>query len=396
MNMKENRRDFIKKSASLAAAVSVAGLNACTSKSNVREVVDGPDGVGVGGSRGNREFVRDAGMQMSWAYFGGMNDQKVALAKQMDVLGAVGGLNARMVGMGDAKPWEPQVIKAVKEAWEKAGLKLRVIEGPPSLNVQTKLGLAGKDEEIENFITFMRNLKQYGDIDVICYNWMPVISWARTTMDRPGRGGALVTAFDNEDLQGRPLTEYGEVSKETLWSNLEYFLKAVVPEAEKIGMKLAMHPDDPQVDSIQGISRIMNTVENFDRMLNIVPSKYNGVTLCQGNFALMEGTDIPALIRRWGEKDLIHFVHFRNVRGGKYNFEETFHDEGMIDMHAAMQAYYDIGFKGPIRPDHVPTMAGDSNERPGYSTIGALYAFGYIRGLMESVSKAAAPLVKRA
>jgi mannonate dehydratase len=393
--MKDNRRDFIKKSASLAAALSVGGMSACTSTSKAREVVDGPEAVGAETSQVNREVVRDAGMQMSWAYFSGMDDRKVALAKQMDVLGAVGGINTRMVGMGDAKPWDPKALTAVKEAWEKAGLKLRVIEGPPTLNVQTKLGLAGKDEEIENFITFMRNLKQYGGVDVICYNWMPVISWARTTMDRPGRGGALITAFDNEDLQGRPLTEYGEVSKETLWKNLEYFLKAVVPEAEKIGMKLAMHPDDPQVDSIQGISRIMNTVESFDRMLEIYPSPNNGVTMCQGNFALM-GTDIPALIRRWGARDLIHFVHFRNVRGGKFNFEETFHDEGQIDMYAAMKAYYDIGFKGPIRPDHVPTMAGDSNEQPGYSTIGALYAFGYIRGLMESVSKAAKPDFKKA
>jgi len=98
------------------------------------------------------------------------------------------------------------------------------------------------------------------------------------------------------------------------------------------------------------------------------------------------GADIPTLIKHYG-KDKIHFVHFRNVRGGKFKFEETFHDEGQIDMYAAMKAYYDIGFKGPIRPDHVPTMAGDSNDFPGYSTIGTLYALGYIRGLMESVSR---------
>ncbi|CAN5899848.1 mannonate dehydratase [soil metagenome] len=273
----------------------------------------------------------------------------------------------------------------VQKAYDKVGLQFRVVEGPPALGAPTKLGLAGRDEEIGNFITFMKNLKKVG-VDVICYNWMPVISWARTTNDRPGRGGALVTAFDYEDVKNLPPTEYGEVTKETLWRNLEYFLQAVVPEAEKIEMKLAMHPDDPQVDSIRGISRIMNTVESFDRMLKIVPSKYNGVTMCQGNFALM-GTDIPALIKRWGKRDLIHFVHFRNVRGGKFNFEETFHDEGQIDMYAAMKAYYDIGFKGPIRPDHVPTMAGDSNDHPGYSTIGTLFAFGYMRGLIEAVSK---------
>ena len=331
--------------------------------------------------------VKDAGMQMSEAYFSGMDERRIAFMKQMDVFGAVGGINPKLNGLTDANPWDPKAMTTNKEAWQNVGLNLNVIEGPASLGTKTKLGLAGKDEEIANFITYMKHLKQYANIDVICYNWMPVISWYRTKMDKPGRGGALVTAFDYEDVKNLPLTEYGEVSKETMWKNLEYFLKAVIPEAEKLGVKLAMHPDDPQVDSIRGISRIMTTVENFNRMVNIVKSPSNGITLCQGNFSLM-GADIPTIVKDWGKKGLIHFVHFRNVRGGKFKFEETFHDEGQIDMYAAMKAYYDIGFKGPIRPDHVPTMAGDSNEHPGYSNIGSLYAFGYMRGLMQAISSA--------
>ena len=196
-----------------------------------------------------------------------------------------------------------------------------------------------------------------------------------------------MTAFDYEDIKDqRALTKYGEVSKESLWKNLEYFLKAVVPEAEKYRIKLALHPDDPQVDSIRGISRIMTTADAFRRMANIYPSPYNGLTMCQGNFSLM-GEDIPTLVKDFGKRGLIHFVHFRNVKGGKMNFVETFHDEGQIDMYEAMKAYLEIGFKGPLRPDHVPTMAGDSNERPGYSALGSLYAAGYIRGLIEAVAK---------
>jgi len=106
------------------------------------------------------------------------------------------------------------------------------------------------------------------------------------------------------------------------------------------------------------------------------------------------GADIPALVKRWGKAGKINYVHFRNVQdmSGQIpstKFVETFHDEGQIDMHAAMKAYYDISYKGPIRPDHVPTMAGDSNEKPGpgYSTIGTLYAIGYMRGLIESIAK---------
>jgi mannonate dehydratase len=361
--MSQNRRSFLKK------AVSVTAVGAISSTMPLAAAV-----------KQRRALVRDAGMQLSEAYFWGPDEQRMAYCRQMDVIGAVTGVRPP----DGTSPWDARAIIANKQSWEQHGLKWNIIEGPPCLGEQTKLGLAGRDEEIDHFITFMKNLKQHAGIDVICYNWMPVIGWYRTSNDKKGRGGALVTAFDNDDLKNEPLSSFGEVSKDKLWKTLEYFLKAVVPEAERIGVKLAMHPDDPQVDSIKGIARIMNTVENFNRMLKIYPSPSNGITLCQGNFSLM-GADIPALIRTW--KEHIHFVHFRNVRGSKYKFEETFHDEGDIDMYQAMKAYYDIGFKGAIRPDHVPTMAGDSNEHAGYSNVGILYALGYIRGLMDAVSR---------
>ena len=382
--MKEKRRDFIKRSASLAAAISMGGLGYSKAETNAgrssrkAQALDG--------------LAKDAGIEMSNAYFWGMeaHSHLIELAKQMGAYGAVAGLDRRLFKNADAKPWEYEPIKNVVDAWKEVGLNYTVVEGPPTLGTKTKLGLEGRDEEIENFITFMGNLKKTG-VDCICYNWMPVISWARTSTDRPGRGGALMTAFDYDKIKDKPVTEYGVYSKETLWENLEYFLKAVVPEAEKIEMKLAMHPDDPQVHSIQGIPRIMNTVANFDRMLNVVPSDYNGITMCQGNFSLM-GPDIPALIRRWGKAGKIHFVHFRNLHelSGQLpstKFTETFHDEGDIDMYEAMRAYYDIGFKGALRADHVPTMAREENTMPGYMTLGNLFAIGYIRGLAESVSK---------
>jgi mannonate dehydratase len=372
--MKDNRREFIKKSATMAAGLSIGSLTSPMPESSDKRKKSGSI----------KPYVKDAGIK--FAFLMGPTSPKVPFARQLGVLHSVSGVER----VGDLKPWDPKAITATKEIWEKEGIKWTVVEGPPSLGTLTKLGLPGRDEEISNFITFMKNLKQYGDVDIICYNWMPVISWARTQTDRPGRGGALMTAFDYEDMKSKPVTQYGEISKETLWKNLEYFLKAVVPEAEKIEMNLSLHPDDPQVDSIQGISRIMNTVENFDRMLKIVPSKFSGVTMCQGNFSLM-GADIPALVRRWG-KDVISFVHFRSVQDlsgvlPSTKFTECFHDEGQIDMYEAMKAYYDIGFTGPLRPDHVPTMFGETNERPGYMTLGNLFATGYIRGLAESVAK---------
>jgi mannonate dehydratase len=377
--MKDNRRDFIRKSAGFATALTFPHAGHALPAAGIVPTLPGA-------ATGAAPIVpRDAGMLMSEAYFGGINSHKIALCRQMDVLGAVTGINPKMLGMNEAKPWEYAAVLAVKQAWDNAGLVLRVIEGPPSLGDKTKLGLEGRDEEIANFITFIHNLSRVG-VDTICYNWMPVIGWYRTNKAKPGRGGALVTAFDNDDIKNAPMTPFGEISKEQLWKTLEYFLKAVIPEAEKAGIKLAMHPDDPPIDQIKGISRIMNTMDNFKRMLDIYPSPNNGITMCQGNFSLM-GADIPTVVREFGKRKVIHFVHFRNVSGGKYNFEETFHDEGQIDMYEAMKAYYEIGFKGPIRPDHVPTMAEDSNDFPGYSIIGCLYANGYIRGLMEAVSK---------
>ncbi|HET9486995.1 MAG TPA: mannonate dehydratase, partial [Chryseosolibacter sp.] len=244
----------------------------------------------------------------------------------------------------------------------------------------------GRDEEIDNFIALMRNMARIR-LDIICYNWMPVINWARTDFAKKGRGDALVTAFNYESVKNLPLTEHGEVSPETMWKNLEYFLKAVVPEAEKNGIKLALHPDDPPVPSIRGISRIMTSADAFNKLVELVPSPNNGLTLCQGTFATM-GEDIPSVIKYFGQRKKIFFVHFRDVRGDKWNFEETFHDEGKTDMYEAMKTYYEVGFHGPMRPDHVPTVAGDSNDHPGYSELGTLFAIGYIKGLMEAAGKA--------
>ena len=272
--MKNHRRLFIKRTASLATSASLAGMG-------LGKAVPAQDIV----PKKLTTLVKDGGMELSLS-IPSYDSPRIAMAKQMDVFGAVYGMR----NIGDSKPYDP-----------------------PLLGEKTKLGLEGRDEEISNFITYMKNLKQYGGVDIICYNWMPVVSWFRTKMDTVGRGGALMTSFDYEDARMMPVTQYGEISKATLWTTLEYFLKAVVPEAEKIGMNLSLHPDDPQVDKLKGISRIMTSVENFDRMLKLVPSKYSGLTLCQGNFSLM-GADIPSLVKRWGKAGKINYVHFRNVR----------------------------------------------------------------------------------
>lgn len=282
----------------------------------------------------------------------------------------------------DELPWSYQSLARLKRDYESAGFQLAVIEGRPPMH-KTKLGLPGRDEEIENVCSLIRNMGALG-IPVWCYEWMPVFNWLRTDKARPTRGGALATAYDHTEMLGAPLTEYGVVSEEQLWQSLAYFLQRVVPVAEAAGVKLAMHPDDPPISPIRGLGRIMRSIDNYQRLLDLAPSEVNGMTLCQGNFALMT-SDVPAAIRHFGRQGKIFFVHLRDVRGTVEHFVETFHDDGQTDMLACLRAYRDVGYDGVLRPDHVPTMEGDNHDEPAYSSIGRLFAIGYIRGLREAV-----------
>jgi mannonate dehydratase len=300
------------------------------------------------------------------------------LAKQAGVDLAVGGLPFDDLRAGEAA-WDYAPLLRMKERYEAGGFKLAVIEARPPLN-KTKRGLLGRDEEIATVCTLLENMGKLG-IPVWCYEWMTDFNWLRTNMSTPARGGSIVTSFDYGDVTTEP-TELGPISEDELWVTLDYFLKKVVPVAEKCGVKLAMHPDDPPLSPIRGVGRIMRSVENFQRLLDLYQSPMNGITLCQGNFTLMTD-DLPSVIRHFGKK--IFFVHFRDVKGTPSRFEETWHDAGKTDMLACMRTYRDIGFDGVLRPDHVPTVEGDSNEHAGYSAFGRLYAIGYIRGLRQAV-----------
>lgn len=300
------------------------------------------------------------------------------LAKQAGVDLAVGGLPFDSVQGGEA-PWDYAPLLRMKEGYEAGGFKLAVIESRPPLN-NAKRGLPGRDDEIATVCTLLENMGKLG-IPVWCYEWMTDFNWLRTNVSAPSRGGSVVTSFDLNDVP-ETLTTQPPISEDELWVNLEYFLNKVLPVAERWNVKLAMHPDDPPLSPIRGVGRIMRSVENYQRLLDLHPSPMNGITLCQGNFTLMTD-DLPSVIRHFGKK--IFFIHFRDVKGTPSRFEETWHDAGKTDMLACMRAYRDIDFDGVLRPDHVPTVEGDSNEHAGYSSFGRLYAIGYIRGLRQAV-----------
>ncbi|MET6998365.1 mannonate dehydratase [Chitinophaga defluvii] len=314
-------------------------------------------------------------------------DRLWRLAKQAGVTHAV----ARLPVRPDGTPsWEYMDLLHMKQRFDDFGFKLEVIE--PGLDAQMhrmKLGIEGRDEDIAQCQQLIRNMGAL-DIPVLCYNFMAGFNWLRTSVSTPTRGGALVTSYNHALMKDAPLTPAGIVSEERLWDNLKYFLERVIPVAEKANVKLALHPDDPPVSPIQGISRIITSAAALNRAINLVPSANSGVTFCQGSLAAA-GTDIPATILELGKAGKIFFVHFRDIRGKADEFSETFHDDGQTDMFAAVKAYKTVGFDGPVRIDHVPTMEGENNREPGYGEVGRLFALGYLKGLLEAAENGHAP-----
>jgi len=304
------------------------------------------------------------------------------LAKQAGVTHAVG----RAPISGGTMTADFMELLHLKKNYEDFGFELAALEpGLEMMLPKTKLGLEGRDEEISMVQTLIRNMGELG-IPVLCYNFMAHFNWVRTSVALPERGGALVTGYDHALLKNAPLTEVGTVSEDRLWESLKYFLKQVVPVAEKAGVRLSLHPDDPPISPIRGISRIITSAQAIQEALDLVPSEYSGVTLCQGTLAAA-GEDVPSTIRRFGRQGKIFYVHFRDIRGTAEKFVETFHDNGQTDMFEAVKAYVDSGFVGVARVDHVPTMEGERNDTPGYETVGRMFAIGYLKGLLEGARR---------
>ncbi len=301
-------------------------------------------------------------------------------AKQLGVKYAVGRLpDGRMEEYAASY----ELLKEFKEEYERQGFELKVIE-PAPWDQKIKLGLPGREEEIDYMCKLIENMGKLG-IEVLCFNCVVYFNWVRTRYDIEERGGARVTGYVHTDMDQSLYTELGEITEEQLLENIKYYLERIVPVAEKAGVKLAMHPDDPPVPSIQHIARIQTSADKVEKILNMVPSKNFGITLCQGTYTAM-GEDILEVIERF--KDKTFFVHFRDVSArNPYDFHETFHDNGVNDMAACIKAYVDNGFDGYVRVDHVPTMAGEENEAPGYEALGRLYAIGYLKGLVEMAEK---------
>lgn len=313
-------------------------------------------------------------------------DPAWAQLRQVGVAEAVGVLPRGAVdwrGHEPEPPWAYGPLALLRQDVEDAGLRLTVLEDNPPMD-RLRLGLPGREEELQAVLELLRTMGRLG-IEVLCYNWMAVVPWSRTSTALAGRGGATVTGFDVASWADATPAPGAPVDEERLWESLRWFLERAVPVAEEAGVRLALHPDDPPLSPLRGIARIIRSVEAFERVFELQPSPVNGMTMCQGNVSLMTD-DLPAAIGRLGAEGRIHFVHFRDVRGTPERFVETFVDEGPTDMAACVRAYLDAGVDAPLRTDHSPALSGDAWTVPGYPTLGRLHAIGYVQGLLAALS----------
>ncbi len=265
--------------------------------------------------------------------------------------------------------------------FEAYGIKPVVLEPIPNrLHDHIKAGDELRDASIDQLIRAFPIMRDNG-ITTVCFNFMAHIGWLRTASDIAERGGAMVTGFDMAVFNAGDYGGKGRsVSEAALWDNYEYFIRAVMPEAERYGIRMALHPDDPPVARLGNVSRIMISADAIRRALAVVKSDYLGITMCQATYHMM-GADVELVTAELADK--IFFIHFRNCRGDKYRFSETFHDNGELDMAGLIRNYIRCGIDVPIRVDHVPLMAGETGENTGYNALGRLYAIGYLRGLLE-------------
>lgn len=354
-------------------------------------------------------------MKMTFRWFGVDNDS-VTLDQIRQIPGMTGIVGSLFdVPVGDV--WPLEKIKALKDTVEAAGLELEIIESV-NIHEDIKLGLPSRDQYIENYKQTLRHLSQFG-IKVVCYNFMPVFDWTRSDLAKELPDGSNVLSYEDEKVQQIDPTimveemdsnsngydlpgweperlktlkdlfvKYKDVDEEKLLENLGYFLKAVIPVAEECDIKMAIHPDDPPW-SIFGLPRIVTNKENLEKIVNLVDSPYNGLTLCSGCLGANPNNSIPDMIRHFGKMGRIHFAHIRNVKihEGR-NFDEASHlsVDGSLDMFEIVKAYHDIDFKGYVRPDHGRMIWGEK-ARPGYGLYDRALGVAYINGLWEAIDK---------
>lgn len=304
------------------------------------------------------------------------------LCLQMGITEVIVKVNPDLTGLPD--PWKVETLRKTVDALNAVGLKVVGLEGDPFDMSPVKqygedgISAASREETLAHYRELLESMAKLG-IKLLCYNFMVGTGWARSGV-REGRGGAKATYFSLKDTPNVPL----KLTKDQIWANYEYFIKAVMPTAEKAGVRMGLHPDDPCLPELGGYARILETVADYDRAYSLCPSPSNAVTYCQANFKLM-GADLVETAKHFGNR--IAFIHVRDVEGDRTDFTELFHDQGTTNQFELMRTYKALGLDVPVRGDHVPEMEGDRRLTedcvPGYFTMGRLFANGYLKALLK-------------
>ena len=337
------------------------------------------------------------------------------LCPQMGITEVIVKVNPDLTGLPD--PWRYETLASIVARLKSAGLAVVGLEGDPfDMSPIKNFGERGtgngerdglseearREEALAHYRELLESMGRLG-IKLLCYNFMVGKGWARTGV-REGRGGAQATCFSLNEINGHAdqaekvnaaASSEGhlhvsacstrlKLTAEQVWANYGHFIRAVMPTAEKCGIRMGLHPDDPCLPSLGGYARIFGSVDAYDRAYALYPSPSNAVTFCQANFKLM-GVDLEGTARHFGPR--IAYVHVRDVEGTKEDFTELFHDQGTTDQFALMRTYRELRLDVPMRGDHVPEMAYDRvltpEGTPGYFTLGRLFANGYLKALLQ-------------
>lgn len=277
--------------------------------------------------------------------------------------------------------WSFEELIHLRSRIEDAGHTLGAIENlPRGFYDDIMLGRDGRSTQLDNVKETIRNLGRAG-IPILGYNWMPNKVW-RSSLTRPGRGGAISTAFEYEEMKDAPLSHETTYSEPDMWDYYEHFLEEIIPVAEESGVTLCLHPDDPPVSSLGGIARPFRSFKSLKRTMELVPSDNHKIELGLGVISEMDIEEsIVDVVTHFADQDEIAYLHFRDVEGTVPSFQEVFIDEGNFDERAVLQSLLDSGFDGMIIPDHVPRLVGEPDWQPS----GRAFTIGYIRGLLNAL-----------
>lgn len=341
-------------------------------------------------------------MKMTFRWYG--QDDPVCL-KYIKQIPHMSGVVSAIYDIPVGEVWPIERIQKLKAEVEQAGLELEVIESVP-VHEDIKLKRNDYQRYIDNYKQTIRNLAQCG-IRCICYNFMPVFDWTRSSIDQELADGSKALVYYKQDVDQLDPTKlslpgwdssysveevselmqaYKNLGEEGLWKNLEYFIQEIMPVAVECDVNMAIHPDDPPW-SIFGIPRIITNEKNLDRFLALYDDVHHGLTLCSGSLGCAKWNDIPQLIRKYGAMKRIHFAHVRNVKileDG--SFEESAHPSscGSLDMVDIMRAYVETDFEGYVRADHGRMIWGETGKA-GYGLYDRALGVMYLNGIIDAL-----------